>query len=1722
MQLWQQQLMYKQLQEIQRQQQLQQLDHGARQTSPLSQLSAMPKPATGNQSPSTLNEIHANDAYNYMWPNNFVGGMPNLPSNSQMFTADNNNSLQSRCSASIHNLANGFALNDQGDAMRSRGFISQQINQTLHGIPVPVTSSVNQYSHFIGTSNNCLDLINRADATKVEKASYPSRTFQTDRRLAAQGCLQDNSLATSQKFQGKHFCENSPGQVLGHDVQMNSLQHNVQFQEHYGRQEQDDSSGNLQEKTMSQVGTSGSVASLDPIERELLFGTDDDNSGFSFGGCLISGMGADMHGHSPENDNYGVFPSIHSGSWSALMQEAVQASGSDKGLQEEWAGLSVQKSEQLMAKPHTTTSDNGKRPPAWDDRNLEIASLTSTPFPLFSDANATPTYSTGLSDRHPFKSAHEENNKVLTDTPNASLLSSSRGANNTEFHQNQSQSHIAEDCLQAQKPSTNGVWAGQAIEQNDKRFEDVRFISQEIGCGWGNQQNLPLSNISIQSVSRLNGWNTKYPVAFRDDITSNYHETDGNLCKTSDNHPNPNSELQPVKSFIRSPKMQAENSLAGNFRSGREPNNLKLNQDVHQQVINTQQTDLERHFALNTCVSAEGVQDVEKTQNQPSKRPQTWESSVKRLGENHENVRDNGRVVVGEGYVGNTAKEKSLLTANDQYPFVIGGQKSSIQSGQHIVGSKMLQNSLGSVRTVDPSLPSDNPLSLKGLSNSVFHGSSSEEQKFVGKTQFAGNIVINRPAIVSKRTAVGSEELQSRNTMPVCASHSSFGESTAQCSQTETNSQASNNMLELFQKVDQSRNGNSINASDLPAQAAADLSVTHPHLDRCSNLRGFGLQLSPPSQSQPLPNYAPISKTDININSRQLDKEAGYEDQPCSNSLSSVQPVPPLDESCRRENRDKMSSLSGQRQKEHPEANKHFIFSSPAASESTLAVNQLQEHHQQLQQHVYSAKDHLVRQQQQGQQQNISDTIAHEELDQSVNFSFGNQTNTSAFVKNVSLVTQPCDSHDGVVPGQSIQTSLPPAGRFPTSGVASFAETHVPVGSQISSGGTDHTKLLFAGCSQFSSSGQQLPVMQTKSASQSSISGMSQQVAFSKMLHNVWANISAQQHQAGISPQNLTPKILQSIINNARDTSFQGMPKPGDQVHKEGSATPEVGTSSANSRDEGNPVQVKSLNLIYTEKPGDAYKSTSAFHGEKAVLRPPLDGGPSVPISSLVHLHQQDINKAINGQAPALSSSVLRPPLTSNISSSCDIGISGCTSQPSDVQKNYSLLYQVQSMKASDSDVNMMTGKVSKSVGSNASQMKPDVDKRFDLWQSTVSRTPTDGKAGATSQISILPDPKMLSFASNDSEERIPSPSTTRWHDVQTHACPVGASSTVNIMGVSERTQISPQMAPSWFDHPETCQKGWMMAVYDAQRSEKAAIQQNFFQKIPARMDNSHVVEQKFDSNQFDSYGQGTSATKMALSESSPSVLPSDVIMDHDINIRSKKRKTTTDLSWHKIVTEPQRLPSISMAELDWAHTSNRLIEKVDDESEIMEDGPLAPQSRRRLILTTQLMHQLIPAAPAVMFKGDATSAYESVIFSVAKSALSDACGLISSLESNLHVLLGNENMISGELKTSKKVEDDTFSKLMEDFVGRSKKLESEFSRLEKRASILDVRLECQELENFSIVNQLGKFHGRTRADGIEVSSTSQTAHRKLFPQRYTTVLPATGNFPEGVLCLSL
>ncbi|CAL9764455.1 unnamed protein product [Musa acuminata subsp. burmannicoides] len=1691
MQLWQQQLMYKQSQELHRQQQLQQLDQGPWQSSPLSQLSGVANPATGNQLSTPLHEMPINDTYNYIWPNNFVGGISNLPSNTQMFIAGNRNLMQPSSSAAMQNFANDvITSNDQSQAMQSMGFVPQEINQSFNGMPISGTSSVNQYSCFLGMSNSCHDLMTKVNAYEAEKASYPYSTAQSYQQSAAQSCLQDKTLSV-QNYPGKHIFGSSLLQNLGNDVtsgnfqQANNIRYSDQFDEFHGRQEQGDSSGNLQEKPVSEVGSSSGVASLDPIEQKILFGSDNDNWGFSFGGSLISGMGEDIHGHTLENDHYGSFPSIHSGSWSALMQEAVQASSSDKGLREERSGLCFQKTEQVMGKPSVPINVNGKQPTAWDDSNLQsVTSVTSRSFPLFNDANATPNSSTSPSNQNFSEFAHEENDRILTEAPQVSFRLSTQGANNKEFCQNQDQTKLVEDGLLPPRPSSSDLWVGKTIEQH----EEIQFKSKDIGGRWGDQQNLPLSDPP-------SGWNSSYPMASRSNKTLNYQENHGNLWKIGENRVYLNSGLQSVKSDISSPKI-AEYSLASNYGSVRNPNALKLNQNKHQQVTNEQKSVFGIHFAPNTCMSSEGDKDVEENQNQPSRSPQGWATSLnatsERLCNTHENEKEHGRVDSGKGYIEDAAKERSLWTSNDQYPLMSGSQKSSIQYGQHTVGSRMLQNSPGKMRrTAEPSFPPNHLLSLQNRS------SSNSEQPFAETSQFSGHIVCSDHMDGSKRIAVETGNLLSRNTIPVYASSSSFNGSTIQYSQIETIAQASKNVLELLHKVDQSGNGNSVNSSDIPAQAVADFSVTHAHFDGSSNIKGIGLQLTPPSVSMSHKSFS-------DINSAQLDNNAGYQNQGWSNFTSSARSVLALDDPSKIDKWDKMSSLPGQKLNEHPEANQHFNYS--ASADFPLAGNQLQEQQQLQQQHSSSAKDHLEHQQQ-WQQQHISNTTSREVLDQSVKFSFGNQVNARAIVESASLTEQLHDSNDGSASGKSVQTSFPSlVGTLPTPGIVSAAENHVPVGSRICSVNTDQIKPTFAGFSQITNSGEQLPVVETKSGSQSSLSGLSQQDGFSKMFHNVWTSISARQRQAGISPL-LTPNVLQFIINHDRDTSPLGLPKAGDQVDKEES-TPEVGSRSVNSqKGEVNPAQGKSVNLIQPEKVDVIPKSENASHSIEELLKPPLDAVPNVSISSLLCLQQE--------QDPPLSSQVLHAPPTSIVSSSGNLDISGCVLKPSDIQQQkYSLLHQMQSMKASDSDLNKMTGNVPRGTAfsSNTSQVNFNMDQGFDHRQNAVYRFSADGKVGAASQILFPSDAKMLSSDSSDIKEKNPSTSIAGRPELHTHTHPLSTNSTANVLGRSEHTWVSPQIAPFWSEHYGTYKNGRMVALCDAQRSGKTAVQQPFVQKFPARMDDSDVMEQKLDSSHGSSYGQGTSAIKTDPSRSSPFLLAQNV-MDHDIILRSKKRKSEiTDMPWHKIITVcPERSQSIRMTELDWTMSANRLMEKMDDEAETMEDDLLMLQSRRRLILTTQLMHQLIPAVPAMLFEGDATSAYASVTYSVAKAALSDACSLVSFSESDSHVLLGNENMIFGELRTSQKVEDNTFSKFAENFIGKSKKLKTDFIRLEKGSTLLDLRLECQELERFSILNHLGKFHGRTHANGVV-----------FFPKRNITPLPVPGNLPEGVLCLSL
>lgn len=77
----------------------------------------------------------------------------------------------------------------------------------------------------------------------------------------------------------------------------------------------------------------------------------------------------------------------------------------------------------------------------------------------------------------------------------------------------------------------------------------------------------------------------------------------------------------------------------------------------------------------------------------------------------------------------------------------------------------------------------------------------------------------------------------------------------------------------------------------------------------------------------------------------------------------------------------------------------------------------------------------------------------------------------------------------------------------------------------------------------------------------------------------------------------------------------------------------------------------------------------------------------------------------------------------------------------------------------------------------------------------------------------------------------------------------------------------------------------------------------------------------------------------------------------------------------------------------------------------MMEDCPSITRLRRRLVLTTLLLQQLIPSVPARFLSADATASYESLTYFIAKLVLGDACSLVSCSGNDSHMLLSNGKM---------------------------------------------------------------------------------------------------------------
>ncbi|OAY72750.1 hypothetical protein ACMD2_09482 [Ananas comosus] len=430
-------------------------------------------------------------------------------------------------------------------------------------------------------------------------------------------------------------------------------------------------------------------------------------------------------------------------------------------------------------------------------------------------------------------------------------------------------------------------------------------------------------------------------------------------------------------------------------------------------------------------------------------------------------------------------------------------------------------------------------------------------------------------------------------------------------------------------------------------------------------------------------------------------------------------------------------------------------------------------------------------------------------------------------------------------------------------------------------------------------------------------------------------------------------------------------------------------------------------------------------------------------------------------------------------------------------QNDYSLLRQMHAMRSTDVEPSDRFGKRLKGAefGSDTSL----IDQR----QNSVVKASVDNKLAGNLHDAYPSEVKMLSFASSNNEDNgvnvssqlsgreasSPDMHIARFQNSVHSFNPGPASHSVE---GSEHPKISPQIDPSWFEQHGIYRNGHTLAM------------QYNLPKVSGSLNTNILAEKKLNSGQFGIIEPGMVSA----------IVPT----------RPKKRKAATPepLSWHKVIEGSQGQISIRMAELNWARAANRLIEKVEDEAEMLEDGPLISPPRKRLILTTQLMQHLLPAAPGVFLKAEAASAYENVTYSVAKLALGDACNLISCSRSYSCVQQNNEHDSSETEKNAKKVEGNFLSRVVEEIIGRTKKLENDFIRLDKRTSLLDVRLECQDLERFSMVNRLGKFHGQSQSEKIDGSSTSTTAPRKTLPQRYVTGFSVSGNIPEGMLCFSL
>ncbi|PKU79508.1 uncharacterized protein LOC110105047 isoform X1 [Dendrobium catenatum] len=1711
---WKQHLIAMQMQEIQRQQQFQQLHLGARQHNPFNQMFGATGQGAADELPGMLSGMPVANAVNYM-PADLMGSQSKSTNNSHLFIAGNMNWAQ-RSIPMMQGIPNGLIYSqDQGQLMHSMGFVPRTLDQSLHGTPVSGNmGSLNHYFQLQGMPNDStsVDLMSKLGENHAERTSVQSsglNDFHNDQRpISNEGYSGASFVGGRQGAQEKTLFGNAlvqgadSGSVSGSIHQSNHLSERVQVQEFQDGRAQTDWLGKSHNSITAQVAPSHMATSLDPTEEKILFGVDDNaNWDAPLGVSSSKVAGTYLNGYPMQNnDCLNVFPSLQSGTWSALVQEALEVSSSDTGQQEEWSGLSLQKVEPQAGNHLVLLSDNDKQNVARDAENNLHDTLRSKHFPLLNDTTARHCLNSVPSSQQPIKYSYEQNERLETDHSIRSVQQLSKKTSDAQFAQNyQPYNFIGNSFQERQRQlnASNDVWVVQEHQQAMQQMDssEMGSNSQGIQHSWIQQQKMPFYNMNSQLGNKISSWGIESPSSsgsrnFKNDDNGDLNQ----YARSNDINTTMNIEMgharnlgmfgeskdavslssvggpESVKSETNNQKMAREHSYVANLADFMNPSTFRSNTVINQQLQNRQTGHPFKHIAGPLFMKDKEANQVN-DQKQLSACTQDWDPTPghtnKESGEAHGHAFShlNTSHETGDGRNENE-RDDSLLARSDHLHLISGGQKFSDQSDRKSLGSQRFQfHPMGNLEiNVETANQESHKSQSQGPAHPMMWGLKNQEKENFGNSQLVGHVASTNSTDIGKDCFIDPKKNSTLAESPHTGTFSghnpaiqSFSATTARFSQEKRIGLPSQNVHMLFDKSDQSddcsstakqNNFENNSSSGMPEGVASDGPISHVQRIQANHLHGIGLKLAHPPQRQsvvgnPLLMRAPAEGTP----------------QTWSSSPSSSVSLPTIHETNRRENLDYKTSMS-------PQNMKDALYSNTKGNSLGMITN---------------IRNQPVVQQQQLQQQSISYASRQAQFDLSVNQSFGSKVNADGHPKHIHL-PQPQDPHDRSLANQTSQALFPGMpGKVSASRFASFPDNGSPLPSHLYSQQSGDSDMINAS-SDRRNVNQLLQVVETVSANLPSAASVeSQQGHFSNFFNNAWRN-AATQRPSGLQSQKIPSNLLQSL-NPLRP------PHQDDQcANMGGNASSEVGACSFNSQQftygEENPLKGTNSEQNHAMGVDLSPKVANTSEVQEQESKNISNKSSAVSICSSDGFNQQDDKK---GREKVTFPTVLP---SSN-----------------DVQTHsYSLLQQMQAMKGTDSDqskiVNMrLKGSESACRGSDAGAQPSDM--------------------------------KILSFSSREIEERSGNSSnhlvigelasrkptsSTVLPELQNGSL---SSSVLNLTGTNARHLVNPQMVPSWFEqygNYKDCQtSGLSDSLGSSQRSTKAGAQHYFYAKASEQMDNDAMMKRRCDSISENSSPSAVAAD----SHSSPHLKVPDESL---VLVRKKRKIASSDLhSWHKEVTQNSRsLQSFSLAKMEWAQATNRLIEKIEDDVEAMDDVTSITRPKRRLVLTTQLIQQLFPPVPAKFLFQDSVMSYEKVIYYLTRLTLGEACSLISVLGNDSGLQLESRNTIPEKNDTPKKKREEFFLNIVDNFILRLRRLQSNFLRLEGGSTVVDFRMECQDVERGSIINRFAKFHGRGPVDGIDGSSASETTPRRSFPQRNVSVLPMPRNLPDGVICLSL